>query len=67
MCMYVMLIGAEINKFMDNGIRGIRRRAHKAGRKKRRLERKKKRVEKRRMRKNRHLKMDEEVDVEVDK
>ena len=58
MCMYVMLIGAEINKFMDNGIRGIRRRAHKAGRKKRRLERKKKRVEKRRMRKNRHLKMD---------
>ena len=67
MCMYVMLIGAEINKFMDNGIRGIRRRAHKAGRKKRRLERKKKRAEKRRMRKNRHLKMDEEVDVEVDK
>ena len=67
MCMYVMLIGAEINKFMDNGIRGIRRRAHKAGRKKRRLERKKKRAEKRRMRKIRHLKMDEEVDVEVDK
>ena len=39
----------------------------KAGCKKRRLERKKKRAEKRRMRKNRHLKMDEEVDVEVDK
>ena len=52
---------------MDNGIRGIRRRAHKAGRKKRRRERKKRREEKRRMRKNRHLKMDEEVDVEVDK
>ena len=67
MCMYVMLIGAEINKFMDNGIRGIKRRAHKAGRKKRRLERKKRREEKKRMRKNRHLKMDEEVDVEVDK
>lgn len=50
MCMYVMLTGAEINKFMDNGIRGIRRRAHKAGRKKRRLERKKKRAEKKRMR-----------------
>ena len=53
MCMYVMLIGAEINKFMDNGIRGIRRRAHKAGRKKKRLEKKKKRAEKKRMRQTR--------------
>lgn len=35
---------------MDNGIRGIRRRAHKAGRKKRRRERKKRREEKKRMR-----------------
>lgn len=41
MCMYVMLIGAEINKFMDNGVRGKRKRAKKAGREKRRLDRKK--------------------------
>ena len=53
MCMYVMLIGAEINKFMDNGIRGIRRRAHKAGRKKKRLEKTKTRAEKKRMRQTR--------------
>ena len=47
MCMYVMLIGAEINKFMDNGIRGIRKRANKASRKKQRMEKKKLREEKR--------------------
>ena len=51
MCMYVMLIGAEINKFMDDGIRGIRRRARKASRKKRRRERKKRREDKHRIQK----------------